>query len=207
MSREKCITVTSPNVLLVEGADDRRFFQAFLRELGLSAQVQEMLHGVQSLKDSVGAVVGAPGFEEKATALGVVRDANSDPAAAFQSMCDALVAAGLDAPTRCCEITDGTPRVAVMVVPSESTTGSLENLLIGSVQDDPATPCMDGYFECLSQSGLPGPRSRSKAQVHAFLASREKPGLRIGEAADAGYWPWTSSAFDPVKRFLADLFA
>jgi hypothetical protein len=44
-----------------------------------------------------------------------------------------------------------------------------------------------------------------KAKLHAFLASRPKPDLLLGQAAHTGYLPWDSSAFDLLKQFLQAL--
>jgi hypothetical protein len=62
--------------------------------------------------------------------------------------------------------------------------------------------CMEQYFQCLKQKNLPLPGNISKAKVQVFLASRHKAGLRLGEAAQAGYWPWEAEAFGEVKDFL-----
>jgi hypothetical protein len=45
----------------------------------------------------------------------------------------------------------------------------------------------------------------SKACVHAWLASKERPDKRLGEAAQAGYWPFEHSAFDALSQFLLSL--
>jgi hypothetical protein len=61
---------------------------------------------------------------------------------------------------------------------------------------------MEQYFQCLKQKNLPLPGNISKAKVQVFLASRHKAGLRLGEAAQEGYWPWEVEAFGEVKDFL-----
>jgi hypothetical protein len=68
-------------------------------------------------------------------------------------------------------------------------------------------PYVERYFECLQEQGLPWPRNRSKARVQTFLASRSEPGKRLGEAAQAGYWPWEDRAFEQVKDFLRQIAA
>ena len=64
--------------------------------------------------------------------------------------------------------------------------------------------CIDRYFECIEESDTTGPRQvwQSKARLHAFLASRDRPDLRIGEAADRGIWQLDSEAFTPLKDLL-----
>lgn len=41
--------------------------------------------------------------------------------------------------------------------------------------------------------------------THVWLASEVEPEKRLGEAAEAGYWPWTSPAFDALRQFLLAL--
>jgi hypothetical protein len=78
----------------------------------------------------------------------------------------------------------------------------LEDLCLRAVAQDPAMLCVKQYFKCLQQQGLSLPDNMSKAKVQVFLASRPKAGLRLGEAAQAGYWPWNENAFEQVRDFL-----
>jgi hypothetical protein len=78
----------------------------------------------------------------------------------------------------------------------------LEDLCLKAVVQDPAMLCVEQYFECLQQEELPLPDNISKAKAQVFLASRRKAGLRLGEAAQAGYWPWEAKAFEQVRDFL-----
>ena len=45
----------------------------------------------------------------------------------------------------------------------------------------------------------------TKARLQAYLAALPRPGLRLGEAAEAGVWPWEHPAFDPLIAFLRAL--
>ena len=206
MSEENLAAITKLNLLLVEGDDDRRFFSALLRHLVLPDVGILKMEGKNKLRDRVNAIVTLPTFEEDVAALGIVRDADENLQGAFQGVCDALKSAGLEAPERSGEPCGRGPRVAVMILPSETEKGSLEDVLLKSIEDDPAMACVSGYFDCLSESGVQAPRSESKARVQAFLASRERAGLRLGEAAEAGYWRWDAPVFQPAKDFLKGLF-
>ena len=78
--------------------------------------------------------------------------------------------------------------------------------------------CVETYLDCLSRSGPSiDPSTLAKAKVHTYLAAgpvytagtnqtqRRRPGLRLGEAADAGVWDWSSQAFRQVALFLRNL--
>jgi hypothetical protein len=93
------------------------------------------------------------------------------------------------------------PSVTIMILPRRNTQGMLEDLCLEAVKPDPATPCMEGYFRCLTRNGITT-SNIAKAKIHTFLSSRTRPDLRLGEAALEGYWPFPSSVFDDLKQFL-----
>jgi hypothetical protein len=196
--------IRNSTLLIVEGNEEVRFFGALADKLVLQ-DVQIMpLGGKTQLRSRLKAVAATPGFSA-VTSLGLVRDANGDPAAAFQSVRDALVAAKLPAPKRPIASAGRSPRVTVMILPGEGNPGMLEDLCLRAVKKEPAMLCIDQFFQCLQQQRLPLPRLLSKAKVHAYLSSKPETGKRLGEAAEAGYWPWEDRAFEQVKRFLKQL--
>jgi hypothetical protein len=93
----------------------------------------------------------------------------------------------------------------VFLLPDNASPGMLEDLCLEAVASDPAAPCLDEYFTCVFQRGNRRPVEVAKARVHAWLASQLKPDLRLGEAAEAGYWPWNSPVFDQLRAFLRAL--
>jgi hypothetical protein len=199
------IQITSPCVLVVEGEEDKRFFEALLRYLQLEAQVIPV-GGKTQLRYGLKALVQSPRFYTVAR-LGVSRDADSAPRAAFQSVCDALRTLGLPFPADPLHVVEGCPQVGVLILPGPDTPGTLEDLCLEAVAQDPAMDCVERYFQCLRQQAIPVADSKiSKAKVHAFLASKPEPGRRLGEAAQAGYWPFDNKAFEQVKDFLKRLF-
>lgn len=50
-----------------------------------------------------------------------------------------------------------------------------------------------------------GKCKQSGAVLHAFLASRPKPTLNVGEAAQAGYWDFEHGSFTQLKEFVKSL--
>jgi hypothetical protein len=198
------VEITKPNVLVVEGREEVFFFGALINHLGLqNIQIVEM-EGKTRLKDRLEALTSLSGFTD-VISLGVVRDANANPGAASQSVHDALQAANLPAPERPLVPTGHSPRVTVMILPEEGTPGMLEDLCLRAMAPDPAMLCVEQYLQCLQQHGLSLPHNTSKAKVQAFLASRPEAGKRLGEAAQAGYWPWDDATFEQVKNFLQQI--
>jgi hypothetical protein len=189
-------------VLVVEGHDDEYFFNALLRHRGIAGVQVVPIEGKPSYKEKIRMVTISPGFARRVASLGLVRDADGDPAATIASMQGAVAAAGLQAPPRALVAAHGNPRVTLMVLPGAGQKGALEDLCLCAVNTQPAMGCVDEYFECLRKRGVPLPNQMSKAKVLAFLASRELPDGRIGIAAERGYWPWDSGAFSDLQRFL-----
>ena len=195
--------ISASRQLLVEGRDAEVLFRALLSAQGLTGiQVQDF-GSITELRGFLKALVRAPGFAEVVT-LGVVRDAETDAAAAYQSVCGALAHAGLPTPGAPGP-SGAAPRVAVFILPDGTAPGMLETVCLESVTGDPATPCLEPFFECVRQQGGALPGNMVKARLHAFLATRPKPDLLLGQAAHAGYWPWASPAFERIKQFLASL--
>lgn len=196
--------ITASRLIAVEGKDEVNLLTALRRFMKIDNVEVRDLCGKYSLSDKLTSLTKTPGFSQ-VVCLGVIRDADDDAQATFQSVCAALKNAGQAVPSVPLQVIKGDrdmPQVAVLIVPYESNQGMLEDLCLRSVADDPAMKCVDTYFECLNNSLNALPPNMSKAKVHAFLSSRSQPDLRLGEAAQAGYWPWTSQAFTEIKKFL-----
>ena len=142
-------------------------------------------------------------FKLNVTSLGIVRDADDDPESALRSVKSALGSAGFAAvPDRSLESAGSSPTVTIMILPNDSP-GMLESVCLKSVESDPAMKCVDSYFECLEANYHIEPKNIYKAKVQAFFSfKRKKVGLDLRRAAQAGYWLFDHSTFDPIRSFL-----
>jgi uncharacterized protein DUF3226 len=197
--------ISYTKVLLVEGMTSFQFFKALLRTMGLLNEVEiRNFGGVDDFSVYLEALIATSGFSD-VISLGIVRDAEDDVNKAFASVSRSLMSAGLDAPPRVLSSTTGKPRVSVFILPDGETPGMLETLCMRAFNDDAATQCISEYFDCLADKTGGVTRLIDKARIQAFLASRERPGLQLGEAAHAGYVVWDNPAFDSLKTFLRSL--
>jgi hypothetical protein len=194
--------ITEPKQLIVEGADAVYFFRALLKHLDLTGIQIQNFGGIGELRAFLKALCNAPDFLTLVTSVGIVRDAETDASAAFQSVCSALNGANLTIPQQPMTPIGDSPQVNVLILPDATTSGMLETLCLRTVENDPVMECIEQYFNCIKQRRGILPTNMPKAKVQAFLASRPKPGLLLGQAADAGYWLWESLALEPVKQFL-----
>jgi len=80
----------------------------------------------------------------------------------------------------------------------------LETLCLEAVREDPALACVEAYVDCLEHLAI-APHPADKARAQTFLASRPRAGLLVGEAAQAGYWPFGAGAFESLSTFLRSL--
>lgn len=208
----------SIKLLLVEGRDDLRFFNAMRRYLGMNNVEIDSYNGKPNLGNELADWVRNPEFQ-RFSGLGIVRDADSSFNSAFDSVISSLRRAGLPipvAPLAAAE-RDGL-RVSVLILPPDGGSGELEDVCLSSVAGSPDMQCVERYFDCLGNTDpLIAPNLIAKARLHAYLAAgpvrtvrnagnaRRRPGLRLGEAADAGVWDWDSPAFRPIKDFLINL--
>jgi 5S rRNA maturation endonuclease (ribonuclease M5) len=194
------VTITKPKVILVEGKEDKKFFDAFIQDLHLRSIQVVPMDGRHPLTDKIESVKNTPGFGN-VTTFGVVIDADRNYQAAQQSLSAALRNLGFAVPADTLTKAGNTPSVIVMILPKRNVQGALEDLCLSAVKSDPAFPCLNRYFDCLSKKGI-NPLNSSKAKIHAFISSRSKADLTFGQAAQAGYWPFSSNVFDEVKQFL-----
>lgn len=197
--------ITYEKVLAVEGHDAFQFFKALLRQLSLLTDIEiRNFGGVDDLSDFLNLLIITPGFD-RVTSLGIVRDAETNADSAFQSVRGKLAMAALSVPEHPVSIADGNPKVSVFILPDCENPGMLETLCLRAVSDDMGMACVEEYFNCTKSQGLALPSNMPKAQVQAFLASKPRPGLLLGQAAHEGYWPWDHPALDKIKQFLCDI--
>lgn len=200
------VSIQQPKLLVVEGADDARLFNALLRHIGVSGIQVVDAGGKDNIRQTLKVITQSPDFS-KVSSIGVVRDADANAGSALQSVRDALKAADLPSPDAPLSLAGTDLRVAVLIAPHGEPSGAIEDVCLESVAGDAAMGCAQDYLNCIKDSVAEAeqPNNLRKAKAQAFLASRKQPGLRLGEAAEAGYWDFEHAAFEPFKRLLGML--
>lgn len=197
-------TIEQPRQLIVEGNDEVRVFYALCRHLGISGLQVQQCDGYRNLRRFLRTLTAVPDFDD-VESLAVVADADRNRSGREQSIQGALSDVGLPTPPAPLQfVAQGGIKVAYLVIPHDSEGTMLEDVCLSSVSADPAMKCVDEYFECLTRKGASAPSAvhLSKAKVHAFLASRDDPDLRTGEAAQRGIWRFEDDAFHPMQELL-----
>jgi hypothetical protein len=200
------VALVKPKLLLGEGRDEVRFFNALLAELKIT-DIQVIDYGGKTrLKDYLEALAQTPvsGFSGLVS-LAITRDADTDAGGAFASASAALANVRLTVPGSHGLLAGANPRVGVWILPDGGKPGMLEDLCMTAVQTDLAVPCVDEFLQCVLQRAARQPNNMAKARLHVWLASQLDPDKRLGEAAEKGYWPWNAMAFQPLISFLQAL--
>ncbi len=226
MSNETEEIRIKPVQLLVEGNDERNFFEAFIDHLSINVQVQSFdrknfcskcgqtipdiqiqnFKGKDKLRKFLPMFVIAPGFRDKVRSIGIVRDADKSAEGAFQKVQDTLRNAELPVPD-CSEKrkVDGRLAVDVLILPGGNQTGMLETLLCQSFAGTEVDGCIKEFFQCvkpLLEKPIK-PHQKDKAQAFAYLATRPNPHHSVGVAAKKKDWgDLDSPVFGRVRSFL-----
>lgn len=210
-------------VLLVEGIDDARFFEAFLERLERADDIQiAQVSGKDKFRRFLDGPLKRANNFPRLRRLGIIRDADSDASAAFQSLCGSLTAARLTPPQQAWAwrpTREGGLDVSVAILPDMNSEGNLEEVCLRSLRAEPELSCIDDYVDCIARTSSPiSAHHMAKAKIYTYLAvgagpgrgssqdrdptGREKPGLRLGESAEKGIWTWDDPAFQQLKGWL-----
>ena len=179
-----------PRVLLVEGRDDERVVSGLRRRIAAMPDFGVIdKNGINNLLSSLEGEINAPGR----TVVGILADANDSPSNRWRAVRDRLARLGVDVPADPDpsgtiiegNSDEGRPRVGVWLMPDNESRGELEDFVAAMIpEDDPVWPLSGAYIE-----GIPEPYRKftpgktRRAEVHAWLAARERPrlmGVAIG---------------------------
>ena len=204
--RQAVMEGTAEKVVIVEGPDERRIFQALSEHLGLDGIQFIPAGSAERIRSGISAVLAAQQPMGILQSLGVVRDADENAENAFRSVCDSLAANGLPVPANALEVAAGVgdnPSAIALILPHGQSTGALEDVCLASIADDPMMPCIDDFMSCVEgtdriDNHRRSSGNRAKTRLQAYLASRRPPKRRLGETG----WNFDAPAFEPMRRFL-----
>ena len=191
--------------LLVEGNDQRNFFEAFIAHLSLADIQIQNFGGVNELRAFLLALVNAPGFRDIVQSVGIVRDAETSAQDALQSVRSSLDNAGLSVPNRPGDRTGSNPAATVLILPGNSRPGMLETLLNETLVNTPEEACINAFFNCVEAIPAVSINNLDKARAYAYLTTKPNPHHSVGMAAKQSYWDLNHPVFNRVRQFLRAL--
>ena len=145
------------------------------------------------------------GYDE-VDSIVIARDAEKDAKAAIASVQGSMEKVGMPVPQKPFEFDyakKGTLKTAIMIFPGpQQKNGTLEDLCLSTVEDDPLMECVDDYLECARDKGEQLPRVH-KSKLYCFLAVKDDSiGSRLGLAFEAKVWPPDHPALKPFKTII-----
>ena len=209
-------------LLLVEGKEDKQFFI----QLGYPSELPCILQyeGKNNLAGFLYQLIQNSNFKQ-VSQIGIVRDADYGTDA-FQSVRTAIKNANANSPRQLpvpktvIEPSEGSPKVSVLILPSEKRDGMLEDLVLDALNDDPITPCVNDFFTCLKDRKVEIVQERlSKARVRVFITGKnvdrqaavsdDTDKLYLSDIYKMSWWRgdafWKHESFDEAKAFLRQL--
>lgn len=196
--------IREKKVLAVEGKDEVNFFDALLKHLGITDDVEVRdVGGKYQFKSKLPALVRTTGFSDVEVFV-IIRDADTDANAAFESIRDILKGQDLEPPSQINQFSDGNPRIGIFIMPGNSDTGMLEDLCLKTVEEQPAMECANVFIDCASGLGDP-PQVMAKAKAQVFLAAMPEIANSVGVGAQKGYWNFNSNELDDLISFIDNL--
>lgn len=181
-------TISKEKIIIVEGNDEVNFFDYLLKNrselqaLDLRNKVQIIpIQGVNNMKKELSVLKNRSGFDI-VKSIAVIRDADSNEAAAFESVKNFLQANNLPAPTTVGNFTDENSdgiKGGIFVIPGNDIPGTmLEDLCLASVHENPIINLVDSYISELQKlqeiQEIEISTNLSKTKILVYLASQKK---------------------------------
>jgi hypothetical protein len=210
--------ITKKSILLVEGEDEKNFFDKLLKSKSLEINDVQCISagGEKSFKARFGNLSREEAFRY-VNKIAFIRDAEKNEAySALDSIKSAVKSAktntGFD--IECISsLTDNVKdivkdkmRCGVYIMPDNKNSGALENLCIKYMKTEPIHNCVEGYIRCAQSNGAIL-KNKSKAKIFAYLSTKIADAPSIGVAAKQGVFDFDNTCFDGIKDFLKRVFS
>jgi len=157
-------------VILVEGKTDKIFFEELIKFIGRESDIQVVdMEG----KDKLKSLIKFSDFS-LVKILVVVQDAYNDPKRAFQSIRDTLKNSGFPIPSKPYEISDGSLKTAIIILPDEDKKGDLESLIVEHLKNRPEFSCVKGFVDCVKNFNF-DLKKLSKTKLYAYISITSEP--------------------------------
>ena len=199
---------TPSRVLLVEGPSDKHVvWHIWRRHAAKTPFCTVQKGGVDNLLAGIVTELKAPGRQ----ALGILLDANTDPAGRWDAVKEELAQVNIPLPERLSPsgaIIDSRPRVGVWLMPDNRSPGELEDFVVKMIPaGDPVLPLSERYI-----AGIPpaarkfSEKKKLRAQLYAWLAAQADPRL-MGAVIRAGDLEVDGALCQEFVAWLTRLFS
>jgi len=212
------IKVEKEYVLLVEGNDEKLFFDCYLKHLGFNDIQTIPVGGKNQFQNGFPLFIVDSGFN-KVKGYAIIRDSDEDINTTFQSIVDLLKKHKQSIPGKVFGFNaDRGKKIGIYIMPGIVSGKMLEDLCLEIVSGSPVLNCVEEYIKCLeantgkkkSDSALEKdkfyfPKNLSKAKLHAYLSGMYEYVPNLGMATNKKYWDLDSPVLDHLKQFIKEL--
>jgi hypothetical protein len=196
--------------LLVEGKDDAHLVDFLLDDLGADPTDVKLVFcgGTGEMEKSIASIAKSrPYIVRQLKKFGVIRDADVNPTATWESLGDAFVAAGLPAiPNGQIVGYDEGRSAGAFLIPALDQPGAVEELLLQIVDADPIYNSFLGPFDAASEAAG-GLDRRAKRLMQIYLATKHPLCKGGGLGLKAGHFDQNHETLHELRNFLAALIA
>ena len=192
-------------VLCVEGYSDLHFYAEFLEDIGKQGVFIEQFNGKADLIAQLDVLITPQLLAEKKR-IGVIMDADDNPAGTFIGFQSALARLTGQSVPAAGMWTHGTPRIGLFVAPDAGSKGEIETLVWRAWSADGANAaakqCIETFTDCMQAAGQFA-KSPDKGLLAALLAIRNDEDPRLGPGARANVFDFTRTEFAALSEFLS----
>lgn len=194
-------------LMLVEGVDDAHFFDTLLGQANADpAQVGLLyMRGKDALSDNLSMLIKSPSFQSgKVVRIAIVLDSDTVPAAALQSVNDALTVLGWPH-FEGSGFNQVTPALSLglHLLPSMEEPGDLERVCLATIPEDERVIKSVAFQQDIDMNH--GPLDKTyKRQAAIFLACVAAETRGVGRAFELGVFDSAHSSLNPLKGFITE---
>ena len=212
-------TITSPRVILCEGAGDRAFLRHLIEERELPSfyitYPAEGDHTQPGGRDGYTAKLKAlrlmRGFDD-VTDLIVIADNDDSPQRSFETVCELIEAApGYTAPNAAEVPVGRNPRLTILMLPGDGLAGQLETLCLEACLDNwpELANCLNAFIQCNPSLATWDRGKQEKMKMRTLISSicSTDPNTSLTHAwsRTEQIIPLQHSCFDGIVNFLRSI--
>jgi hypothetical protein len=188
-------------VLIVEGIDDKFFFERLLKEIELRDIQVFPMRGRDNF-DSLPDIQLVPGFKD-VHKIGIIRDADDDYESSKNSI-ESKINKLVTSPKKPKEFSTTHPSVAYYILPNNRDKGAMESLCIASQKNNPAMLQVDKFIESVDSDGSikEKPKNKDKAKAQAYLSIMPEISYGMAFGIVKKYWNLNHEDFKQLIDFL-----
>lgn len=196
--------IKKPVAIVVEGAD---YLYLLLSQIDGPPEFDEVqlwnYSDVGNVKRWLELFKALPDFAT-VTAIGVIRDAEENRELLTRATQKAFLKTGFKVPSESLEVTDGTPRTGMLIMPNGEPSGCLEHAVLSAVKPEAPVECAEQFQKCVDD-GSRNDNWRAKVKVHALIAASRKPSQTLGQSAKSGLWDFDAPSLRIMLDFIRSM--